>query len=159
MLLDELLTFGTNQYLVEALASHARFMVIGGSAIRFRFPHWQTDDLDLLVEPLLANAERVRAGLQDMRVDCSGWTANDLTRQNQQITLKARQPGFNADVITPFQGFDFPDHYAQAGDARIGATPIKVATLETVLVLIDASTEPKHLEKARHLRLLMQAQP
>jgi hypothetical protein len=46
-------------------------MVIGGSAIRFRFGHWSTDNLDLLIDPTMETAERGHDALQGANLDCS----------------------------------------------------------------------------------------
>jgi hypothetical protein len=83
--------------------------------------------------------------------------APDLRAASQnprrKISLKAPQPGFNADTVTaPFADSDFAAPYTRADDALIGACHVEVAHVDTVLELMDASPDEKDREKARPLQ-------
>src|SRR6266545_583890 len=125
---NQLLTFGGNQPLVDAIVRYGvRFFVMGGSAARFFFPQWQTDDLDLLVELTVANGERIIGALQSLGCPPIGWTSERLARRHAQMVLK-KETGthYNADILTPTAEFDFLAHWPLAVDAWVGVTPVKV---------------------------------
>src|SRR5205085_2505457 len=101
-------TFGANVYLVEALAKYgARFMVVGGVATTFHVPERQTHDpgeLDLLIDPSPANAEKVVAALGSLNVIDPGLNIERLTRPNVQVQVKKGVAGYYADILTPQSG-------------------------------------------------------
>jgi hypothetical protein len=157
----ELITFGGNALLVAALVSYgARFLVIGGSAARFHFPNWQSDDLDLLIEPSAENARKVVAALEELGIQRT-WPVERLAQPWAQIILKGNVPqsAFNADIVTPRGSFDFEAHLANAVDGRVGVAPVKVAAAETVVLLMDESSEPRHKERRKTLQLLIGGWP
>lgn len=145
-----LLTFGANQELVEALdRAGARFIIIGGLAVQFHVPDRQVDDLDVLIEPTLQTANAVIAALSSNPMVTHCITVEELTQPKRQVCAKTY---FYADILTPGPNMVFKDHWAQAHDARIGVTPVKVASVTTLLELLSHSTELKHIADAGRLR-------
>ncbi len=75
--LKELITFGGNQPLVEALVrAGARLLIVGGAALRWHIPERPigSNDLDVLVESTVTNAAKVTSALSAI-----GLTGPDLT--------------------------------------------------------------------------------
>ena len=61
---------------------------------------------------------------------------------------------FNADILTAGEDANFNQYWDQAHDARIGNTPVKVAAVETLMLLLSQSDQPKH---AQDITLLKQS--
>lgn len=152
----EVTTFGGNEPLVAALVrAGARFLVVGGSALRCHIPERPigSNDLDILVESTVPNAAKVTAALANI-----GLVGPDLTperlaqRRVTQVSLKIA--GLWADIITnPMLPFD--EHWRQAESAVVFGIPVRVASPHTLLLLLAASPELKHADdRARLERLL-----
>mgnify|MGYP003460165463 CR=1 FL=1 len=59
---------------------------------------------------------------------------------------------FNADILTAGEDANFDQFWEQAHDARIGNTPVKVASIGTLLLLLSQSDQPKHVQDAALLK-------
>ncbi|HRH86425.1 MAG TPA: hypothetical protein PLO41_06235 [Rubrivivax sp.] len=146
-----LYVFGANQELVEALTKlGARFIVIGGLAVQFHVPGRHVDDLDLLIDPTVQTAKAVIAALSSNPMVMHSITVEELIQpKRMQIPAKVY---FYADILTPGPDMVFEEHWAQAYESRIGSTPVKVASVTTLLELLSLSTEPKHADDIAHLK-------
>ncbi|MDO9107141.1 MAG: hypothetical protein Q7U57_19540 [Methylovulum sp.] len=141
---SEILTFGANLELVEALTKYnARFFIVGGTAVRYHVPERDAGDLDILIEPSAQTASAVISALSSCPlISTVGLTVEKLT-QPQKILIPAKIY-YYADILKPAHDFDFDLHWAKAHDARIGQIPVKVASVKTLLALLVDSNEPKH---------------
>ncbi|MFA7346941.1 MAG: hypothetical protein WCZ86_04180 [Desulfurivibrionaceae bacterium] len=141
----QLFTPGANQELVDSLVNlGARFIIVGGLAVHYHAPKRKVGDLDILIERSPDTAEKVIAVLSSCPLIQHSITTDQLLRPKRaQIPAKIY---FNADILTPGEDIDFDQHWSRAHDARIGNTPVKVAAIETLLLLLSLSKEPKHVE-------------
>ena len=148
----QLLTFGANQELVDSLVKlGARFIIVGGLAVHYHAPERKVGDLDLLIERSPETAENVIAVLSSCPLIKHSITIDQLLRPNRvQIPAKVY---FNADILTAGEDTNFDQYWEQAHDARIGNTPVKVAAVETLMLLLSQSDQPKH---AQDITLLKQ---
>jgi len=149
---SEIFTLGANFELIEALTKYkARFLIIGGTAVRYHVSERDAGDLDILIEPSAQTAIAVISALSsNPLISTAGLTVEKLT-QPQRIQIPAKIY-YYADILKPAYDFDFDLHWAQAHDAMIGQIPVKVASVKTLLALLAYSNEPKH---ANDLSLLM----
>lgn len=148
---SELFTFGPNQELIDSLALlEARFIVIGGLAVHYHVPTRQVDDLDLLIEPSVTNAQKLIETISLCPLINHSITVNQLIQpQKIQIPLKIY---FYADILTPGSDINFDEEWHQAHVSKIGQTTVKVAAIETLLKLLSQSTNSKHINDIRLLK-------
>lgn len=141
------MTFGGNQPLVEALVRvGARFLVVGSGALRWHIPERPigSNDLDVLIESTVTNAAKVISALAAIGLTGPELTPERLAQaRNTQVSLKVG--GVWADVITNPE-LPFQEHWERAEDATLFGLSVKVASLETLRLLLAASPEPKHAE-------------
>ena len=153
---NEVATFGGNQPLVEALVqAGARFMVVGGCALRWHVPERPigSNDLDLLIEATPTNAVKVIAALASIGVTGPALTPERLAQASKtQISLKAG--GTWADIITDPQ-LPFDEHWQAAMEGNLFGLRVKVGSPNTLLLLLAESQEAKHAEDRRLLRRLL----
>ena len=143
----ELLTFGGNQPLLEGLVRvGARFLVVGGVALKWHIPERPigSNDLDVLVESSVTNAVKVTSALAAIGLTGPELTPERLAQaRNTQISLKVG--GMWADIITNPE-LPFQEHWERAEEGTLFGRSVKVASLHTLQVLLAASPEPKHAE-------------
>src|SRR5262245_49601288 len=123
----EIITWGGNRYLVEALVqADARFMVVGGTALRFYVPERPigNNDLDLLVEATPTNAERIISALASVRL--SPEFTRDRLAQQQRSQVQLKMGSFFADLVTDPK-LPFNEHLATAHNASLFGCKVKVA--------------------------------
>ncbi|MEP6958634.1 MAG: hypothetical protein ABI980_07875 [Nitrospirota bacterium] len=147
----QLFTLSTNQELVDSLVKlGARFIIVGGLAVHYHAPERKVGDLDLLIERSSETAEKVIAVLSSCPLIKHNITVGQLLRPKRvQIPAKVY---FNADILTTGDDTNFDQYWEQAHDARIGNTPVKVAAVETLLLLLSQSDQPKHFQDIALLR-------
>jgi hypothetical protein len=141
----QLFTFVANQELVDSLVKlGARFIIVGGLAVHYHAPEREVGDLDLLIERSPETAEKVIAVLSSCPLIKHSITIDQLLGSKRiQIPAKVY---FNADILTAGKDTNFDYYWEQAHDARIGNTPVKVAAVETILLLLSQSDQPKHVQ-------------
>ncbi len=141
-------TFPGNEPLVEALTTFGvRFIVVGGSAMRWHIPDRPigSNDLDVLIECTQENAARTVAAIDSLpRLRTHGWGADRLCQQTKsQVHLD--DGSVLADLLTD-PALSFEDAWASAHDARLFHRMVKVASRPTLRAMIANSTEPKHAQ-------------
>lgn len=122
-----ILTFGGNQPLVDALvAAAARFLVIGGAAMRFHVPSRPLggNDLDLWLEATEENAARVGAALHQLGIRISAAALSELTQPRRKQIKLGRE--YAADLLT-VPALPFDDHAAAAFEAELFGHRVLVA--------------------------------
>jgi hypothetical protein len=143
----ELITFGGNQPLLDALVRvGVRFLVVGGGALRWHIPDRPigSNDLDMLIESTVTNAAKVTTALAAIGLAGSELTPERLAQpRNTQVSLKVG--GLWADIITNPE-LPFQKHWDRAECATMFGVTVKVASLQTMQLLLATSSEPKHAE-------------
>ena len=130
-------THGSNSELLRSLNAYgARFLVIGGLAVSYYCRERIADDLDLLIEPTPANAERVRSALLALGMD--DFQSERLTEPRIQVPLKRWH---YADILTPEDGFDFSGTFARASAVRVNAIPARVPRARDLMELVSADCQ------------------
>ena len=137
MTTQQISLFGANQeLLIQLVTANVRLLVVGGVAVRFYVPTRPVDDLDILVESTLENAEKVMDVLLRLRLT-PNFSVVDLARPNVHLPIK----GYHyADILTPPTGFDFADAYARASVGCVTHNSefalVRVTAIDALLALI-----------------------
>jgi hypothetical protein len=104
-------------------ACRAKYLVVGGQAvIQFAEPRY-TKDLDILVEPSVANARRVHEALERFmgRLDAVG----PETLAEPGLWLKLGRAPVRIDILTSIPGVRFQTAWRNRVVVRIGAVAVK----------------------------------
>ena len=126
-----------NVALLRALNNYdVEYLVIGGRAVSYYYPQRAVGDLDLLVNATLENAEKVRSAL--ISLGMNDFEHTKLTKPKVQIPLKV---WYDADIITPEDGFDFSAAFSRSVQAEINGIPIYIPSVEDLIIM--KSTERK----------------
>ena len=96
---------------VGLLQDHnVEYMIVGGYAVGVHgYPRF-TGDLDIWLNPVAANAERVLLALRDFGFGGLNITLPDLTKENTVIQLG--QPPLRIDLLMTIDGVRFAECYA-----------------------------------------------
>ncbi|MFH0778723.1 MAG: hypothetical protein V2A71_08840 [Candidatus Eisenbacteria bacterium] len=105
--------------LLELLNKHGvEYLIAGGYALAFHGAPRFTGDLDILVKPLPANAERVVAALSDFGFGSLGLTKADFCAIGKVVQLGV--PPVRVDFITSLTGISIADAFAGKVDGSYG---------------------------------------
>jgi len=138
--------FAANAELLAKLtARQARFIIVGGEAVRFYVPERQADDLDLLVEPCLRNASLVIDAINEGASQIYRFDAIGLAQRNIQWPVKEY---YYVDILTPKAGIDFDDVWNDAVLAEVDCgdsiVSVRIAAKATLIEMLRSSQEDKH---------------
>ncbi len=82
-------------------AHNVEFVIVGGYAMAFHGAPRATGDIDLLINPSPANAERVVAAINSFGFASLGLTANDFSNPGQVVQLG--MPPVRIDILTDIE--------------------------------------------------------
>ena len=153
---DTLIHTGSNRALIEMFASvGVEFLLIGGLATAWYCLDRQADDMDLLVNPSTENSARIARALTKLGI--SGFSPESFTRLGLQVPLKQT---LYAELLTPEPSAkSYAEMAAMASEASLFETPIRVASIQTLIYLkeraiaVAGADTKKHVEDVRVLRL------
>jgi hypothetical protein len=94
-----------NEFLCALIAHRVRFVLIGGHAVAGHGEPRLTEDLDVLVHPGVANAERLRKALVDFGFGAATPSARELA-QPDKVFMLGRKP-WRIDILTGIDGVSF----------------------------------------------------
>lgn len=144
-------TFGGNVDFVSALLGcDARFLIVGGLAVKYFYPEREVDDLDVLIDPTLENAQRVVTVL-DRFCPGHGLAATALAGPGKQLPLKKH---LNLDVLTPREETpDFEALWKTAIPAQLFHLKVMLPSLSSLITLkrhaADTDADPARRERHR----------
>lgn len=105
-------------------AHRVRFLIVGAHALGVIGRIRATKDLDLLVEPTMANAKRVCAALADFGFAALAHRVDEFSRPERMATL-GREP-LRIDVMTSITGVTFAEAWRGRVKAKLGGHEIGV---------------------------------
>lgn len=94
------------------------FMIVGGYALAFHGAPRFTGDLDLLVRPNLANAERILTALHLFGFHSAGLTTEDF--ETPECVVQLGFPPVRIDIITSLTGVVWEEAFAGRVPGRFG---------------------------------------
>ena len=124
-------TFHLNDNLLKALNDQkVKYLVVGGLAVHHYCPERIVDDLDLLIEPTLENAEKVKDALKKIGMNVDELNVQGLTKEWKRLCLKKF---LNADILTPGGGLDFNITFRNSIEVNVNGIPVRVMSCTDLL--------------------------
>ncbi|MFY9345996.1 MAG: hypothetical protein WAT39_26130 [Planctomycetota bacterium] len=135
----------------------AEFLIVGGYAVAWHGHPRSTGDIDLLVRPSAANAERVWQALVRFGapVTAAGLTVNDLTRK--ETVYQIGRPPRRIDILTDISGVDFDAAWQRRVESEWRGHKVGMLGLDDLLTNKRASARAKDLADVRELENLRRA--
>jgi hypothetical protein len=93
------------EFLAALISTGTRFLLIGGHAIAIHAEPRFTEDLDVLVEPTLANARKLLRALAEFGFGKVAPSAEELAQKNR-VWMLGRKPR-RIDILTGISGVSF----------------------------------------------------
>ena len=110
--------------LLALFAEHeVEYAIVGGYALAFHGAPRSTGDLDLLVRPTRANAERIVRALADFGFASLGLQVQDFLQPDRVVQLG--YPPVRIDLITSLSGVSWDQVSAGAVTGEYGAVPAR----------------------------------
>ena len=138
---------------IAALNAHGvRYLVIGAHAVAFHARPRATKDLDILLEPTPANAEKALAALRDFFGGADlGYKVEDLTNPNWIIQLGTAP--VRIDLLAEISGFtNFADAWKNRVNAHFGSVPTHYLGLNDLIHAKETTGRPQDRADVRILR-------
>jgi hypothetical protein len=148
---------GRNADLIKNLSVvGARFVIVGGTAVRFYFSQREADDLDILIEPTERNAQLVINAVNQGGLQWFDTAASELAKPKMHWSVKR---DYYTDIITPDGSMDFETIWSTASEAQVAAksqlVAVRVASITTLIALIEKREVQKHPNDLVMLRNLL----
>jgi hypothetical protein len=112
------------EFLCALISRRVRFVLVGGHAVAGHGEPRLTEDLDVFVEPTLANARRLREALVEFGFGAVAPSAEHLAVPDR-IFMLGRKP-WRIDVLTGIDGVTFDEAWASRVQAEFVASPLYV---------------------------------
>ena len=132
-----------SEFLSALIARRVRFVVVGGHAVAGHGEPRLTEDLDVLVDPTLANARRLRAALVDFGFASVAPTIRQLAKRDK-IFMLGRKP-WRIDILTGVDGLTFREAWTSRVEAKFASGPLWVIGRAALLKNKRAAGRPKDL--------------
>ena len=132
---------------IEAFNQHeVRYLVIGGTAVRFHGHLRFANDLDVVVDNSKENARRVYNALTGI-IGHQPFTVDDLCRSGQKLT-----PDYYClDILTSLDGIGFDEAYHDKVTVAVSGIPIHIISKPHLICSKKASSREKDLEDIQAL--------
>ena len=108
-----------------------RYCIIGAFALALHARPRYTKDIDLLVDPIPANAARILAALREFGFASLNLTEQDFTRPGQIVQLGYEPVRVN--IIAGIDGLPFGDLWERRVTAPYGSTPASFISLTDLI--------------------------
>jgi len=131
------------EFLCALISRRVRFVLVGGHAVAGHGEPRLTEDLDVFVEPTLANARRLREALVDFGFAAVAPPASELAKP-RKIFMLGRKP-WRIDVLTGIDGVTFRQAWATRVEADFVATPLFVIGRDALIANKRAARRDKDL--------------
>jgi len=146
--MQKIQTFGGNSHLLAELnQSGVRYLIVGGVAVHFHAPERAYDDLDIMLDPTMKNADRFLMVLDKLGLRAQ-FPAEKLAQPKKQIPLKTYH---YADVVTPAFDIDFAAEWEQASLATVNDQPVRIASRDLLRRLKSGSERDKDVKDLKLL--------
>jgi hypothetical protein len=132
-----------NEFLCALIARRVRFLLVGGHAVAGHGEPRLTEDLDVFVEPTLANARRLREALADFGFAAVAPSAEELATPDR-IFMLGRKP-WRIDILTGIDGVTFREAWAGRVRAEFIAAPLYVIGRDALIANKRAAARDKDL--------------
>jgi hypothetical protein len=136
---------------IELLNSNGvEYLVVGGFAVAFHgFPRY-TGDLDILVRPTQANAERVLSALSQFGFGKAGIEIADL--QSSGTIIQLGVPPNRIDLLTAISGVGFDEAWETRKQAELEGVPTQFIGRASLLRNKESTGCAKDLGDVEELR-------
>jgi hypothetical protein len=132
---------------IDAFNRHeVRYLVIGGTAVRFHGHLRLANDLDVAVDNSKENAHRVYDALTGI-LGCQPFTVDDLCKP----ALKLRPDYYCIDILTSLHGIGFDEAFRERVTVVVSGIPIHIISRFHLICLKKASSREIDLEDIRVL--------
>lgn len=132
-----------SEFLSALISRRVRFLLIGGHAVAGHAEPRFTEDLDVLVEPTIENARRLRDALVDFGFGPVAPPAEELAKLDKVFML-GRKP-WRIDILTAIAGVSFEEAWAGKVAADFEAGPLWVIGREELIKNKRAAGRDKDL--------------
>jgi hypothetical protein len=140
-----------NEFLRVLTSTETRFLLIGGHALAVHAEPRFTEDLDVFVEPSLANARKLRRALVEFGFGSVAPKATALSKPNV-VWMLGRKPR-RIDILTGISGVSFEEAERGSVEVRVASTRVKVIGRTALIRNKVASARLKDLADVAMLRV------
>lgn len=126
----------------DAFDSHeVRYLLIGGSAVRFHGYLRTVDDVDIVVDNARENARRVHDAVTGI-IGAQPFTVDDLCRPKQKL----RPCYYYLDILTSLNGIEFNEAYRDKVTTTLSGTSIHIISKPHLILSKKDSDREKDIE-------------
>lgn len=143
---------------IASLNAHAvRYLIVGGYAVAFHARPRATKDIDVLVDPGVANARRARKAIAAFLGSATGITVAKL-RNPRTVLVLGRSP-VRIDVLTSLEGVTFRSLWSRRVEATFDGERANYIGLDDLVLVKNIAGRPVDLQDVRILEGVRKRRP
>jgi hypothetical protein len=146
---DNLICTGSNERIVRAFVENdVEFLIVGGLAVSWYCVTRQADDMDILVNPTIANSAKIHRALSELNL--SGIPESAFANCGKQLQLKEKSE-YYADIITPaINGITFDEAKGDSIEGKCFNIPVFIPSIENLIKLKKVAEQQSEKDAAKH---------
>lgn len=129
---------------------NVKVLVVGAHAVAYHAKPRYTKDIDILVEPSEANAQRLLEALDDFGFGSLDLVVDDFSRPGKIVQL-GYEPN-RVDFITSLGSVSFEEAWAGRVEGRYGSQPVYFLGLRELILAKEDAGRPQDLADLDWLR-------
>jgi len=127
-----------------------RYLIVGWYAVMKYTEPFYTKDMDILVDPIAANAQQAYAALAEFGAPMADLTIHDLTQPN--TVFQFGMAPARVDVLTTIDAVTFPEAWKNRVETQLSGIPISIISLQDLIHNKETAgrdTDRLHLDRLR----------
>jgi hypothetical protein len=141
---------GNIDLLRELRRREVSFLIVGGAAVAVHGCRDGThfDEIDILADPTIANAERIIAALTAVGIGIP-FSPDDLAKPRKRVPVHT--PAYDVDVLTPRPGEDFAGLLGRSVPAVLNNLAVRVIGRSDLIAMKQVAVQESE-DPAKHQR-------
>lgn len=132
-----------DEFIGSLIAHGVEFVIVGAYALAFHGSPRFTGDLDILVQPSPANAQRLLAALDAFGFPSTGLSPDAVVDKRRMLQMGV--PPVQIHVMSAISGVDWDEVWRDRVEGRLGSHPVSFLGRATFVKNKRAAGRPKDL--------------
>ena len=127
-----------------------RYLIVGAYAVGFHAEPRNTGDLDIWIEPVEENADKMMNVLQAFGMEGLTITVEDFL--SPEVVIQLGVPPVRIDILTTLSGLSFPEAYQARLTGKFGSTTMEFISLDDLIKNKEATGRARDIADVELLK-------
>ena len=144
-----------NQDFVDFLkalnACDVEYIIVGGYAVIYHGYNRTTGDLDIWINPILGNYNKLTRAFEIFGMSLFDMTKEKFLNQDNYDVFTFGRPPISIDIMTNVKGLNFNRAFANSTLTEFDKVQVRMIDIRDLLIAKKASNRPKDIDDINHL--------